>query len=61
MMDLAAALGLALVIEGVVLTVAPRFVREGALAMAAVRLPSLRACGLAAAAAGLALVWLVRG
>ncbi len=60
-MDLVAALGLALAIEGVLMAVAPGIVRQGALSLAAMRSSGIRASGVAAAGAGLALVWLVRG
>ncbi len=58
--DLFAALGLALAIEGLLLVAAPRAVREGAVAILAMRAGWLRASGLAAAVAGMFLVWLAR-
>ena len=60
-MDLLAALGLALAIEGVLMALAPRLVRQGAIALTAMRMPALRVSGAAAAVVGLGLVWLARG
>ncbi len=60
-MDLVAALGLALAIEGVLLALVPGLVREGALSLAAMRSPVLRTSGIAATGVGLVLVWLARG
>jgi uncharacterized protein len=59
--DFLAALGLVLVIEGVLYGGFPGFARR--LAMEASGLPesSMRAAGLAAIAAGVAVIWLVRG
>ena len=61
MLDLLAALGLALVLEGALMALAPGKVREGALAIAALGASSLRGAGFAAALVGLGLVWLARG
>lgn len=61
MNDLLAALGLALVIEGVVYAGFPRGMKR--MILSALELPdsALRAGGLALAATGLFIVWLVRG
>ncbi len=59
--DLVTALGLVLVIEGVVLALAPGHLKR-ALAMIEAAPPQfLRAAGLLAACLGLVVVWLVRG
>ena len=60
MSDLAVALGLLLVIEGVAYSLFPGPVREMARRMQAMSDGTMRAGGLAAALAGVALVWLVR-
>jgi uncharacterized protein len=61
MNDLLAALGLALVIEGVIYAGFPRRMKQ--MILTALELPdsTLRAGGLALAATGLFIVWLVRG
>lgn len=61
MIDLLTALGLVLVIEGVLYALAPDAMRR--LAARAALLPSeaLRTGGVAAAVAGVGLVWLLRG
>ena len=59
--DLLAALGLALAIEGLLMAAAPGLVREGARALVTLRSDVLRGSGIAAAVVGLAVVWLVRG
>lgn len=59
--DLVAALGLALAIEGLLMAAVPGFVREGARALVTLRSEVLRASGIAAAVVGVALVWFARG
>lgn len=61
MSDLVVAIGLVLVIEGVLWAMLPRTARQTLLAMAQTPEPVLRAAGAAAVAAGVLLVWLVRG
>ncbi|HWA45504.1 MAG TPA: DUF2065 domain-containing protein [Hypericibacter adhaerens] len=61
MSDLATALGLVLVIEGVTLALFPGMLRRLAETLAALPDTAQRAGGLAAAGIGLLLVWLVRG
>ena len=60
-MDFLAALGLVLVIEGVLYALAPDAMRRMAARAALVPSESLRTGGLLAAVAGVALVWFVRG
>jgi uncharacterized protein YjeT (DUF2065 family) len=61
MSDLAVAFGLVLVIEGLIWALAPHFGRR--LVEAALRTPEpdLRVAGAIAVAAGVLIVWLVRG
>jgi uncharacterized protein YjeT (DUF2065 family) len=59
--DLITALGLVLVIEGIVLAAAPGRLMNVLKRVAAMPPPVLRAAGLLAAAVGLFVVWLVRG
>lgn len=61
MSDLVVALGLVLVIEGVLWALAPRLGMK--LLRAAAETPDsvLRTCGAVAVAAGVALVWVMRG
>jgi hypothetical protein len=61
MKDLATALGLVLVIEGVLYALFPEGMRQ--IAARALKVPPhlLRATGLTAACIGVVLVWLVRG
>jgi uncharacterized protein len=59
--DLGAAIGLVLVIEGLVLAVAPGMPKRLVAALAEVAEPRVRLLGLVALAAGVAVVWLVRG
>ena len=59
--DLFAALGLVLVIEGVVLALFPEGLKRKLIAALEMPSSTLRAMGLFAADAGLAIVWLVRG
>lgn len=54
------ALGLVLVVEGLVLALAPRRVEEALRLIAALGLDQRRAVGLAAIALGAGLVWLAR-
>lgn len=61
MRDLATALALVLVLEGLLWAVAPEGMKRVAAMAAAVATSQLRAVGLAAAAVGVVLVWLVRG
>jgi uncharacterized protein YjeT (DUF2065 family) len=61
MRDLATALALVLVLEGLLWAVAPEGMKRVAAMAAAVATNQLRAVGLAAAAIGVLLVWLVRG
>ncbi len=58
--DLAAALGLLLVIEGVLPFLSPSGVRRAAAAMSAAGDGTLRIAGAASMAAGVLLLWLVR-
>ena len=58
--DLAAALGLVLVIEGVLPFLSPAGVRRAAAAMAEAGDSVLRVAGAASMAAGVLLIWLVR-
>lgn len=61
MSDLATALGLVLVIEGIALALFPGMLRRLAETLAAAPDTVQRIGGLAAAGLGLLLVWLVRG
>jgi uncharacterized protein len=61
MLDLVAALGLMLVIEGCVFAACPGHVRHAMLAVAATPERMLRTVGLIFAFGGLVIVWLVRG
>lgn len=61
MTDLLAALGLVLVIEGLLLAAFPGRVREVLEMMRASPDQALRTIGIASALAGLVVVWLVRG
>jgi uncharacterized protein YjeT (DUF2065 family) len=61
MSDLAVALGLVLVIEGLLWALAPRFGRKVLAATEEVPESSLRLAGAVAVAAGVLVVWLVRG
>ena len=60
MQDLATALALVLVLEGIALALAPEGVKRAARQMAAVPSGVLRLGGLAAACLGVAAVWLIR-
>ena len=60
MKDLGTALGLVLVIEGVLYALFPESMRRVVAQMLAVPAPMLRAVGLAAACIGVVVVWLVR-
>lgn len=59
--DLGAAIGLVLVIEGLMLAVAPGMPKRLVAALAEMAEPRLRLLGLMALAAGVAVVWLARG
>jgi hypothetical protein len=61
MRDLAVGLGLVLVIEGLLWALAPRFGRKVLAATEEVPESSLRLAGAVAVAAGVLVVWLVRG
>ncbi|HXG78552.1 MAG TPA: DUF2065 domain-containing protein [Methyloceanibacter sp.] len=61
MTDLAVAIGLVLVIEGSLWAVAPGLGRKFLEATAEMPESNLRLAGLAAAVAGMMLIWLVRG
>lgn len=61
MTDLATALGLVMMIEGITLAAAPGMLRRLAETLSTLPETMLRAGGLVAAAIGLLLVWLVRG
>ena len=61
MRDLAVALGLVLVIEGLLWALAPRFGRKVLAATQDVPESSLRLTGTVAVAVGVVIVWLVRG
>lgn len=60
MQDLATALALVLVIEGIVLALAPDGVKRAALQMTTIPSAALRIGGLVAACLGVAVVWLIR-
>jgi len=59
--DLITALGLVLVIEGVLYALFPNGMRQGLVQMLALQDGTLRTVGLAAAIAGVVIVWFVRG
>ena len=59
--DLGVAIGLVFVIEGLMLAIAPAMPRRLAAALDGVPEARVRLVGLAALAAGVAIVWLVRG
>lgn len=61
MADLATALGLVLVLEGVLWAVAPDGMKRAAAMAAAVDSAQIRSVALVVAAVGLLLVWLIRG
>ncbi|MDQ0348452.1 MULTISPECIES: DUF2065 domain-containing protein [Ancylobacter] len=61
MYDLIVALGLVLVIEGLVLAAAPAAVRRSADAITQLTDSPLRVAGIVGAILGLAIVWLIRG
>jgi uncharacterized protein YjeT (DUF2065 family) len=61
MTDLAVAIGLVLVIEGLLWALAPRFGRKLLEAAADVPEASLRTAGALAVAAGVLIVWMIRG
>lgn len=60
MTDFLAALGLAVVIEGLVYAAFPDQMKKWLVAIAAMPSPRIRAVALAAAAIGLVLLWVVR-
>ena len=59
--DLGAAIGLVLVIEGLMLAVAPGMPKRLVAALSQMAEPRLRLLGLMALAVGVAVVWLARG
>lgn len=59
--DLGAAVGLVFVFEGLMLALAPAMPKRLAAALSTIAESRLRVLGLAAAAAGVGVVWLVRG
>ena len=61
MQDLLTALALVLVVEGVLYSAFPSTMRRAMMAAMALPDSTLRAVGLAAAAFGVAAVWLIRG
>lgn len=61
MKDFVSALGLLLVIEGALYTLFPEGVQKMGRSIQKIPLSSLRAGGVAAAVAGVVLVWLIRG
>ena len=61
MSDFLVALGLVLVIEGVVFAAFPEASKRAVAAVLETPVPVLRAVGLVSALAGLLLVWLIRG
>jgi uncharacterized protein len=61
MSDLAVALGLVLVIEGLIWALAPRLGRKLLAATAEVPESSLRMAGAASVAIGVLIVWMIRG
>jgi uncharacterized protein len=60
MQDLTTALALVLVIEGIVLALAPDGIKRAALQMTAIPSGALRIGGLVGACLGVAAVWLIR-
>lgn len=61
MSEVVLALGLVLAVEGLVLALAPRRIEDAMRLVAALRIDQRRLIGLGALAAGVGLVWLVRG
>ncbi|MEM9222329.1 MAG: DUF2065 domain-containing protein [Pseudomonadota bacterium] len=61
MTDFVAALGLVLVIEGVLYALAPETMRRFILSLASEPINRFRAVGLGMAVVGVGIVWLVRG
>jgi len=61
MSDFLVALGLVFVIEGVVFAAFPEACKRAVTAVVETPVPMLRGVGLASAAAGVLLVWLIRG
>ena len=61
MLDLLTGLALVLVVEGVLWALFPATMREAAIRASLIEVARLRAGGLACAAAGVVLVWLIRG
>ncbi|MDE1173356.1 MAG: DUF2065 domain-containing protein [Parvibaculaceae bacterium] len=61
MIELLSALGVAIVLEGVLYAAFPNVARNMAMTIAGSPAASLRRAGLIAAIVGVALVWLVRG
>ena len=61
MNDLATALALVLVIEGLMYALIPDHLKRMMVAIMSVPAPTLRVAGLAAAVVGVGIVWLVRG
>jgi hypothetical protein len=61
MQDLLTALALVLVLEGALWSLLPGTMRQAAIAAIEAPPATVRAAGLAAAALGVALVWLIRG
>jgi uncharacterized protein YjeT (DUF2065 family) len=61
MSEVVLALGLVLAVEGLVLALAPRRIEDALRLVAALRVDQRRLIGLGALAAGVGLVWLVRG
>ncbi len=59
--DLATAVGLMIVIEGMLLAVAPERLKQALSLLLALAPGALRVSGLVVATIGLAIVWLVRG
>jgi uncharacterized protein len=60
-LDLATALGLVLVLEGLLLALAPDLLKRVVAEILAHSVQTLRLVGLLSAAAGVIVVWLVRG
>ena len=60
MKDFLTAIGLVLVIEGMLYAAFPEIMRRAAARAALIPPPALRLAGLAAAAVGVLLVWLIR-
>ena len=61
MSELVVAVGLFLIIEGLIYAIAPQFIRKMALLLPQIPDRQLRNSGLAAMIIGLGLVWLIRG